>query len=408
MRFYPKLLTDYQRLWTSNAVSNLGDGVSFIALPLLAASLTNDPGLIAGLSIARMIPRLLFALVSGALVDRLDRQRLMYMGNFCRALAMGALGLATAVHIAGIVLLYIVFVALGSIETVADTAAFAILPAVVPRAKLDQANAQITSTQLVADEFVGPPVGGILFAAAAALPILLDATSFLFAAAVFLSLQGNFAGHIDTTQSRASMAHDILAGLHWLVRHRFLRTLSLMFILTNVAYNATFSIMVLYARKNLDLSGFGYGLLLSASALGGLVGSWAAARLRRTIGFRRTICGALLVGGAAYLVMASTHNPFIAGAALAAYIFYAVVWNVCEASATQRLIPDHLRGRVAGANGILGILGLMAGALLGGAIASKYGLAGPFWIAGALLLVTGAAFWPAMRSEPTDAAEPNQ
>jgi len=364
MRLHLGVLTDYQRLWTSNAVSNLGDGVSFIAIPLLAVTFTKDPSLIAGLSIVRMVPRLALALVSGALVDRLDRQRLMYLGNFSSAAAMGGLGIATAVHVAGIALLYVVFGILGAVETLAGAAAFAILPTVVPRERLDRANAQLTGAQLVADEFVGPPLGGFLFAAAAAVPILFDAGSFLVAALVFMSLQGDFTRHVHPTEPMGSMRQEIAYGVRWLAGHRFLRSLSLMFILTNIAYNAPFSVLVLFARKNLHVTGFGYGVLLAVSALGGLAGSWAAPRIRYRIGFGWAICGALFVGGVAYLIIAATHNRYVAGAALAAYIFYAVVWNVCEASAIQRLIPDHLRGRIAGANGILGVIGLTLGAVL--------------------------------------------
>lgn len=96
------------------------------------------------------------------------------------------------------------------------------------------------------------------------------------------------------------------------------------------------------------------------------------------------------------LVIAATSNAIVAAGALAAYIFYAVVWNVAAASLTQRLIPDNLRGRVGSVNRLLGLSGLTAGALLGGMLAASLGLAAPFWIVGGLLAATAAAFLPIM------------
>lgn len=99
---------------------------------------------------------------------------------------------------------------------------------------------------------------------------------------------------------------------------------------------------------------------------------------------------------ASYLVIAATTNAIVATGALAAYLCYAVVWNIAAASLTQRLIPDSLRGRVGSVSRLLGLSGPTAGALLGGMLAASLGLAAPFWIAGGLLAATAAAFLPIM------------
>ena len=166
---------DFAKLWTANAVSNLGDGVTLVAGPLLAASLTRDPRLVAGLAVAQRLPWLLFSLVSGALVDRLDRRLLMVRVDAARCVAVGLLGVAVLADAASLPLLYVVFFALGTAETLFDNAAVSILPAVVPRAQLARANGRLLGAQMVANELVAPPLGGLLFAAAAAVPFLLDA-----------------------------------------------------------------------------------------------------------------------------------------------------------------------------------------------------------------------------------------
>jgi MFS family permease len=124
---------EYGRLWAASRTSNLGDGVTLVAGPLLAASLTRDPVLVAVLTFAQQLPWLLFSLVSGALVDRLDRRRVMAMVDFFRAGIIGILGLTVLSGWASIPLMYAVFFLLGTAETLVANASLAILPSVVSK-----------------------------------------------------------------------------------------------------------------------------------------------------------------------------------------------------------------------------------------------------------------------------------
>ena len=132
-----------------------------MAGPLLAASLTRDPRLVAGLAVAQRLPWLLFSLVSGALVDRLDRRRLMVRVDAARCAAVGLLGVAVLADAVSLPLLYVVFFALGTAETLFDSAAISILPAVVAREQLPRANGRLLSAQMVANELVAPPLATI-------------------------------------------------------------------------------------------------------------------------------------------------------------------------------------------------------------------------------------------------------
>src|SRR5687768_8195451 len=91
---------EFPKLWAASAASNLGDGVALVAAPLLAATLTHDPALVAGLAFAQRLPWLLFALVSGALADRLDRRRTMATVGTVRAALIGLLGVAVLLDLA--------------------------------------------------------------------------------------------------------------------------------------------------------------------------------------------------------------------------------------------------------------------------------------------------------------------
>jgi MFS family permease len=153
----------FWQLWSASTLSNLADGLVKIALPLVAVTLTDSPGLVAGVAVAVTLPWLLFALPAGALADRVDRRKAMVTANVVRAAAVAVLA-ATAVlglesSTAAIWALYAVALLLGTAETIYDTCAQSILPQVVPRDRLPRANGRLIAAELTANEFVGPPLG---------------------------------------------------------------------------------------------------------------------------------------------------------------------------------------------------------------------------------------------------------
>ncbi|RII98103.1 MFS transporter, partial [Clavibacter nebraskensis] len=175
-------------LWGANALSNLADGLVFVTLPLVAAELTDDPRAVAGLATAYALVRLLVALPVGVYVDRLDRRTLLVAANVLLGAAVLALAVSIQAGVASLAVLDAVMAVVGVLESAADGAAVAVLPSIVPEGRLDRANARIAGTQLVADEFVGPPLGGILFALAAAVPVYATGGLWVAAGAVALAL----------------------------------------------------------------------------------------------------------------------------------------------------------------------------------------------------------------------------
>jgi len=173
----PGLGTAYWRLWISAGLSNLADGVVKVALPLVAIGFTRSPVLIAGLTFAFGLPWLLFALPAGALVDRVDRRRVMLVANVVRAALLAVLVVAVALHLGSIWALYVVALSVGVAETLYDTASQSILPQIVSREFLSRANGRLYAVELTANEVAGPPLGGLLVAvgmvAAFAAPVAL-------------------------------------------------------------------------------------------------------------------------------------------------------------------------------------------------------------------------------------------
>lgn len=160
-----------------------------------------------------------------------------------------------------------------------------------------------------------------------------------------------------------------------------------------------FSILVLYAQQVLGLDASGYGVLLAVSALGGLLGSVLAAPARARVGYGWTIGASLALGGMTMVGLWLTTRAWLAAALLAGYVLHAVVWGICVASLRQRLVPEALRGRVNASSKLLGLLGLTAGAWLGGAVASAVDLSAPFLAAGIVFTACTVIVWRLFRAE---------
>lgn len=393
---------DFRWLWTGNAAGNMADGVAFVAIPLVATSITTNPTLIAGLALVYSGVRMLLVVPVGVIVDRIDRRLLMWLPNVLRGSILLLLSLAFALGVESLVLLYVAFALVGVMEIAADNAAISVLPDLVQPDDLDRANGRIATAQLVADEFVGPPFGGFLFAIAVAAP--LAATGGLYAAAglLFLAIprQPRPAATEDVPVKRPSMWRDAAAGASWIRRQQLLLGLAITGGLASVAYMMTFSIIVLYATETLGVDPTGYGVILAVSSLGGLLASFSTAKMRQALGYRLLVPGALALGAITMLGLFFTTNPYFAALLLAAYIFHVTTWNICVVSLRQRLVPDDMRGRQNSLFKLSGLIGLVVGAAIAGPIASAAGLATPFGIAG--LIFGGCTAYTAwlLNSEP--------
>jgi MFS family permease len=383
---------NFVRLWSAGAVSNLGDGVVLTALPLLAASLTDEPVVVALVTAAGALPWLLFSLLSGAVADRTDRRRTMALVDGARAVAIGLLGVAILTDTETIPLLMIVAFALGIGETVFDNAAQAILPSLVDASALESANGRLEGTLIITNQFAGPPLGAWLFGVAAAAPFFLDAASFVFAAFMVVTLRGRFRPERDL--SDRTVRADIAEGVRWLRGHRLLRTLAVALGVMNLVGMAWMAVLVLYARDELGLSTTQYGLLVVVEAAGAVLGSAAAARLSARFGTGTTLIGAIVVAALSMLVPGLWAQPVAVAASLALGGFAGLVWNVLTVSLRQSLVPDELRGRVNSGYRLIGWGTMPIGAVLGGVVAQVSGLRAPFIMAGTLALLLAVWVWP--------------
>ncbi|BEL05902.1 MFS transporter [Actinoplanes sichuanensis] len=383
---------DFNRLWTASAISNIGDGVTMAAGPLLVASISDNPSLVAGAVFAQQLPCLLIGLISGAWVDRVDRRTTVVVVDLLRAAALAVLTVTITADTVTIPIVYLVVFLLGVGETLADNAMGAMIPAIVAPEHLAAANARLGATFSIGNQFLAKPLGTWLFVISAALPFGLDALTFAACAALIAGVRP-----VPPSQNheRTSLRREIGAGIRWLWDHRLLRTTAITMGVGNIAFCAAFAVFVVYCRDRLGLSEVGYGVLLTAFAAGGLLGAGVAARLSRRFGNPTLLRAGLIIEVGVHLTLAVTTSPWTAAAVLTVFSVHTMVWGVITATIGQRTVPDHFRGRVSSVYFLLQTGGAALGSLLGGILAGVWSITTPFWIAAvAMVLITVCAWRP--------------
>jgi MFS family permease len=380
------LPANFWRLWGSHAASNLADGLFFIAMPLLAVRLTDSPILIAGLAIAGRLPWLVFVLVAGALADRLDRRLTMRNVQVFRVATLAVLTVLAVGDGLSLPILYVASFALGVGETLFDTAAQSILPSIVDKDDLPRANGRLYAVEMVMNQFVGPPLGGVLIGIS--VPLVLASSIFGYAlAAVGLTLiVGSFRPQRSGPPTRITT--DIAEGLRYLWRSRVLRTLAIMVGVANLANTASGAVLVLYAVSPgpMGLSEPGFGILLTSFAIGSLLGSLVAAPLEARFGRVPMLFASVLIIAIGFAVPAFTTDAIVIGAAYLVSGLFIVVWNIITVSLRQRIVPDRLLGRVNAGYRLFAWGTQPIGALLGGIVGELLGLQAVFLLAGVTAL----------------------
>jgi MFS family permease len=384
---------NFHKALVASGFANLADGVFQVALPLLAVQLTRSPLLIAGVNLAAHLPWLL-ALVAGALADRLDRRQTMVRVNLVRTVLLAGLALAVATDLATLVMLYAVALLLGCAETLFDTSAQSLLPAIAAREELTTANSRLFAVELVANTFVGPPLGGLLAAAGLAVAMGVPAVAYLAGAGCLALIAGSFRATGARPAGTTRLRDEIAEGASFVWRNPVLRPLAIMLGVENMAFAAVISVFVLFAVEPgpMGLSKAGYGVLLATSGAGSLLGTWLAVPAERRLGRVRTLVLSVVLMAASLAVYVLTASPVLVGISFAVGGVAAVLWNVITVSLRQRITPDRLLGRMNAAYRLVGWGTIPVGALLGGALAEWLGLRPTFLVAAVLTLATLVGF----------------
>lgn len=370
-------------------ISSLGDGAFLAAAPLAAAAVTRDPVAVAVVAAAEYLPWVLVSPYAGVYVDRWRKRSVLVVSDVLRATAVVALAVVAALGLLSIPILAAVAFAVVAGTVFHDAAAQAVVADLTARdpEQLDVVNGRLSAASTGGRQLLGPPAGGALFAAAPWLPFAFDAASF---AASGLLLRALPVGEVTAASADQSVLTAMKAGARFLVRHRELRALCLLLAAANFTYNLAWSTLVLYVTDEggLDLGQLGFGLLLSALAVGGVAGGVLAPRVIKALGGTRSVVLGLIAEAAAWPAIAATNLPLVAAAALALAGLSASVVTVVAMSARQRAVPAEMLARVITAFRLVSNGAAPLGAVAGGLVAGVAGLRAPLLVASAVLVAT--------------------
>lgn len=407
--------SSYRKLFGATTISNLGDGIGIVAYPWLASAVTRDPLLIAVVAVVQRLPWLLFTLPAGVLTDRHDRRRLMVLANVIRAaltfgvafVVLGKRGAlpgpdeiddAAAVVATDTTLYLLVLLAtmlLGVAEVLHDNAAQTFLPAIVDTDDLEKANGRIWSAEMIANTFVGPPLGAALLVVAFSVPFFVDATTFLVAAILVAFIPAVGRAPREPATERTPWTAELKEGFSWLWSHELLRPLAIILGLLNMFGMMLMATLVLFAQEVLATTPTEFAILTTGGAVGGVVGGWSASAMAKRLGAGPSLMLTLSIGGLSTIVIGLATHWLIVWAMFAVSMLFGTLWNVITVSLRQAIIPDHLLGRVNSVYRFFAWGMMPVGAALGGLTVvvtevwfdRDIALRAPFIVAGALQLV---------------------
>lgn len=375
-------------LYGSVAVSSLGDGMFSAAVPLAAALLTREPAAVAVVAAAEMLPWLLIAPIIGALVDRWPHRTIMIVSDLGRAVLLLTIALMVVTDTVTVAALAGLACAVMIGWMFFDTASQAMVADITIRdtKTLNRVNGFIGATTTATRDLIGPPAGSIMFSLRAWAPFVVDAASFVVSAIFVTRLPRADPGQAAATEPQVALSQSVLEGMRWLARHRTLRSFAAVIAVSNLAHSAAMATLVLFAQDILKISIAGYGFLLAASSVGGVVGGLLASRILDRVGDRRALALSTAVQGIAWFAIAAFREPVLAGAALSVSSLGTTLATVVVVGARQRLVPPDMLGRVTATFRMFGTGALPLGTMLGGTIASIWGLPAPLWAAGVVTL----------------------
>jgi MFS family permease len=378
-------------LLASTAISVTGDGAFIAAAPLLAASLTRNPVAVSTVTAAFYLPWLLTGLLAGVLVDRWPRRPVLVAADLVRAVILTVLAALVFVRAVNVLFLVTVVLLVGVAQCFFDSAAQATIPAIVGRDKeaLTHTNGRFWALDTVGRSLIGPPLGSTTFALNKTLPFLGDALTFL-ASAVLVSRLPRVPA---SDGPREGLLTAVREGWQHLIHTRDLRALAFSMGAYNFGYNLAIATFVLYAKDVLRVADAGYGVLLAAMAVGGVIAGWRAASLTRRLSYRQVQAAALLVQGLAWAGVALAPNAVVVGLLFTFLGAGSSLASVAVGSARQALTPDKLLGRVVSAFRLFGLGAAGLGALVGGVVADWQGLRAPLLVAAALLILAAVPTW---------------
>jgi MFS family permease len=386
---------NYNILWASQVISELGTEMSYIAFPLLILATSGSPLEMGIVSAATAAAHMVGEVPGGVLADRFDRKKIMLLCEGVRALALASLVIALLLGHYSFGHVVLVAIVEGAFSSLFGPAEEATVPRIVPESQLPNAVARNAARTYLAG-LAGPAVGGFLFSINRIVPFLADAISYAvsFAGLLFLRLPAR------EEPAEPETGRGALAGFGWVLRQRVIRTTMVWVVLTNLVFSAL--VIVILAVAGEDRAGPGeIGLMMAFFGAGGLLGAVAAARLHAALPAPVIVIGFSWIAAALTATMTLVPGGLPLGVIIGVAAFFAPVANTTILTYQMMITPDELRGRLAGVTGLAGGTAGALGPLLGGILMTSAGGAGvPICAAALAAVALGTTLSPTLRRFP--------
>jgi len=359
---------DFWKFFAGQTISNVGSSFTLFVVPLLVFKLTGSALNLALVTAAEFLPYLLFGLVIGAAVDRVDRKRLMISADITQALVISSIPLLAALGLLPVWWIYVVGFATSTLWICFNTAEFAAMPSLVDKEDLVTANGHLQAGYSAAT-VVGPVLAGLLVAL---VPIetvlLLDALSFLVSALTLALIATSFNAGVEEQQGPRNIRGEVAEGLRYVMGHPVLRNVCIMMALVNCVGYTVYAQLVLFAKERLGASDTQVGLLYAAGSAGMIALALAANPLRRRVSFSKVALGTIMLGGILIVLLASTRWYSVALLLWASIWGLVILFQINSNSLWQAIVPGRLLGRVQSVVNVLSWSAIPLGAFAGGLV----------------------------------------
>jgi Transmembrane secretion effector len=387
--------SDFRRFWAGQTISQLGSSFTLFATPLLVYQLTHSAVNLGIATAATFVPYLLFGLVIGAWVDRVNRKRMMILVDLGRAAVIAVIPVLSALGTLQVWQVYAVGFVSSVLTIFFEAGEFAAIPSLVSTDDLVGANGKIQASYSAA-QVLGPLLAGLLLALVAVEELfIVDAASFVVSALALASVRRSFnSARLDVGGARTTIRADVMEGLRYVIHHPVLRNISLMMALFNFVGVTTGTQLVLFAKTRLSATNTEVGVLYSAGSLGVVALGLVAGRLRRRLRFGPAALGSLGLYGLLMVGFAFNHwywlGLLVWGLASGLGIFF----NINTGSLRQAIVPNAMLGRIMSIAGVLSWGAIPLGSLLGGyAIRGTGSVVSVFAAIGVIEFLIAASFF---------------
>ena len=367
------LSADFLKFWVGQTISNLGSSFTLWAVPLLVFKLTHSAVSLGIATAAAFLPYLLFGLVLGAWMDRVDRKRTMIGLDLLNAVVILSIPLVATLGHLDVWLIYAVAFIQTTVGIAFQAGEFAAIPSLVSTEDLVTANGRIQATYSAA-QVAGPLLAGLMVSFVSIPWVMaLDSASFAISAFSLSLIRRSFNVISAEPKEATTILHDVREGLSYVIGHPVLRNISLMMALINFVGATTFTQLVLFAHDRLDVGPRGVGAMFAAGSAGVVVTGLLAGRLRKRFSFTALAMTSLMLMGAIQVVFAGVTWFWLALPLWAASSGLGILFNINTGSLRQAIVPNHMLSRILSIAAVLAWSAIPAGALIGGLVVKATG-----------------------------------